>query len=106
MHINTRLLLNFFSSLFNPPLLFTSFYFLCSCLFFPVEISATASILVMAADSFAFALKAEKNSGWIMAQIGRSLLSAFHRIKRACVRDTELSVAQPITEVNLNQPCM
>ena len=41
-----------------------------------------------------------------MAQIGRSLLSAFHRIKRACVRDTALSVVQHIAEVNLNQPLL
>lgn len=41
-----------------------------------------------------------------MVRIGRSLLSAFHRIKSACVRDTALSVVQHIAEVNLNQPLL
>lgn len=79
------------------------FYFLCSSLFFPPSyISNTASISVMAA----FALEAENNFCVDNAQIERSLLSAFHRIKRACVRDTALSVARRIAEVNLNQPLL
>lgn len=71
--------------------------------FFPPSyISNTASISVMAA----FALEAENNFCVDNAQIEGSLLSAFHRIKRACVRDTALSVTRRIAEVNLNQPLL
>lgn len=41
-----------------------------------------------------------------MVLIKRSLLSAFYRIKRACVRDTALSVVQHIAKINLNQPLL
>lgn len=61
----------------------------------------------MAASLFAVALNVEKNSGMIMVQViggGSSLLSAFHGIQRACVRDISLFVVQHVAEVNLNQP--
>lgn len=55
-----------------------------------------ATVLVMA--MVAFALKAEKISGVVWGYNGadrrRSLLSAFHCMKRACVRDMALSVIQ------------
>lgn len=41
-----------------------------------------------------------------MVQVKGSLLSAFHHIKRACVRDTALSVVQRMAKVSLNQPLL
>lgn len=100
MQIKPGLYSVFFSSFFKPNLLFTFSMFQP---FPPSYISTTALILVMAADSFTLPLKAEKNLCGDNAQIERSLLSAFHHIKRACIRDTTLSVVWHIAEVNLNQ---
>lgn len=57
----------------------------------------------MAADSFTLTLKAEKNFCGDNAQIERSLLPAFQRVKRACIEDGPLSAARHIAEVDLNQ---
>lgn len=62
-----------------------------------------ALLLVMAADSFTLMLKAEKNFCGDNAQIERSLLPAFHRVKRACIGGRPLSAAWHIAEVDLNQ---
>lgn len=77
-----QLLFSFFS---NPA--FYSLIFCNICCTRPPHPLLLALILVMAADSFTLALKAEKNFCRDNAQIERSLLPAFQRVKRACIGD-------------------
>lgn len=87
---------------FSNPGFYHSFF--CNIFFtHPLHTHPAALISVMAADSFTLTLKAEKNFCGDNAQIERSLLPAFHCVKRACIGVRPLSAAWHIAEVDLNQ---